>query len=370
MKSISHLARQLTNGRRFTIPSCRFALAFVGAFCSLYAFVIASIGTSDHQAALRLDNVRHRDRMFNHVHQLLQTSGCTSAYIDVGSNIGVQMRKLYEPWKYAGKDPNMKELAAKFGLLEEPTAEESAAGVVKGQAFWNSTSPVLPIFDDLFGKAPRCHVCAIGIEPNPKHTTRLVQLENELRTVGAPVLWLNETAAGVSNGFATLDLSAGGGMGVNDVGMSVTSLAGSPVSTSRLLARHLEDNTMHDIFVIDLAELIQYVQTLLETNLKMSASHKGNGKPTIVMKLDVEGGEYELLPHLLSHKALCPLNLIFLEWHNTHTRAREQKDLLKLLQDNTSVKGCRPVVSSIDDETFLYDGQPFPASNVCKDRGV
>uniref|UniRef100_A0A7S0PW17 Uncharacterized protein n=1 Tax=Micromonas pusilla TaxID=38833 RepID=A0A7S0PW17_MICPS len=57
----------------------------------------------------KLDHVRHQDRVLNkHVHQLLKTYGCTSAYIDVGSNIGVQMRKLYEPWKYAGKDPNMK----------------------------------------------------------------------------------------------------------------------------------------------------------------------------------------------------------------------------------------------------------------------
>ena len=360
MKTYSHLARQYINVGRFAVPSCRVALTFVAVCCSLYALVITCNGSNDHQAPLKLDYVRPRVRAFDQVYQLLQTSGCTGAYIDVGSNIGVQIRKLYEPWKYTGKDPNMQELAAKFGLLEEPTAEESAAGVVKGQAFWNSTSPVLPIFDDLFGKAPRCHVCAIGIEPNPRHTSRLIQLQSELRAVGVPVLWLNETAAGVSNGFATLDLSAGGGMGVNDVGMSVKSLTGSPVST-----RNLENNKMRDVFVIDLAELILYVQTLLETNLKVSASHKGNRKPTMVMKLDVEGGEYELLPHLLSHEALCPLDLIFLEWHNTQTRAREQNKLLKMLKDKTSVKGCRPIVSSIDDETFLFDGQPFPASNLC-----
>jgi transposase len=50
-------------------------------------------------------------------------------YIDVGSNIGVQIRKLYEPRKYKGIDPNMKDLAATFGLVEEPTETERMAGL-------------------------------------------------------------------------------------------------------------------------------------------------------------------------------------------------------------------------------------------------
>jgi hypothetical protein len=37
----------------------------------------------------------------------------------------------------------------------------------------------------------------------------------------------------------------------------------------------------------------------------------------IVMKIDTEGAEYVLLPHLLSRGVLCAANLIFLEWHPT-----------------------------------------------------
>jgi len=88
------------------------------------------------------------------IRDFMQLHKCTGAYLDVGSNIGVQIRKLYEPHKYAGKDPHMKALAARFGLLNEPTVAELEAGVVTGPAFWNTTSEVLPIFEHYFGGAP------------------------------------------------------------------------------------------------------------------------------------------------------------------------------------------------------------------------
>lgn len=301
--------------------------------------------------------------VFKQIRHLLLTSRCSKAYLDVGSNIGVQIRKLYEPSKYAGKDPHMQALAAKFDLLDEPTEKERRAGVVKGQAFWNTTSPILPIFDDFFGKAPRCQVCAIGVEPNPKHTLRLMQLQKDLRKAGAPVLWLVERAAGISNGFASLDLSAGGGIEVNDVGLSVIPRHGSQWSWRNSLKR-LKSNT-HEVITIDLAELILVVRAALEENIAFSSTKLERTKPTMMMKLDIEGGEYELIPHLLSRKALCPLDLIFLEWHNTEARAREQDELLKLMGDNLSEKKCSPVVSAVDDETFLFDGKPVPDSSIC-----
>ena len=64
---------------------------------------------------------------------------CDALYLDVGSNIGVQVRKLFEPQKY----PN---------------------------------SPSVKLFDSFFGKS-RKDVCAIGFEPNPKHITTLKNLQ-------------------------------------------------------------------------------------------------------------------------------------------------------------------------------------------------
>jgi hypothetical protein len=45
------------------------------------------------------------------IRALIEEYQCHSAYIDVGSNIGVQIRKLYEPSLYVGVDPRMKRFA-------------------------------------------------------------------------------------------------------------------------------------------------------------------------------------------------------------------------------------------------------------------
>ena len=64
--------------------------------------------------------------------------GCFHVYIDVGSNIGIQVRKLYESHLY-------------------PKAK------------------VKQIFEHFFGSPDRRNetVCAIGFEPNPNHTQYL-----------------------------------------------------------------------------------------------------------------------------------------------------------------------------------------------------
>jgi hypothetical protein len=65
--------------------------------------------------------------------------GCEHVYLDLGSNIGVQVRKLFEPEAY-------------------PEA------------------PLRRIFEEMFGpEGPQrsARVCAFGFEPNPRLTTRL-----------------------------------------------------------------------------------------------------------------------------------------------------------------------------------------------------
>ena len=93
---------------------------------------------------------------------LFATFNCSHLYLDVGSNIGVQIRKLFEPHKYLD-------------------------------------APVEKVFERSFGEPPRCNVCAIGMEPNPRHAGRLSELEAKLQRQGAPVAMLN-MAAGTYNG--------------------------------------------------------------------------------------------------------------------------------------------------------------------------
>merc|ERR550539_841072 len=61
--------------------------------------------------------------------------GCTFVYLDMGTNIGVQIRKLYEPDLFPG-------------------------------------APIIPLFDKYFGKIEErdfSEICSVGWEPNPSH---------------------------------------------------------------------------------------------------------------------------------------------------------------------------------------------------------
>lgn len=77
--------------------------------------------------------------------------GCTHVYLDVGTNIGVQLRKLFEPRYY-------------------PFA------------------PVLEQFDQYFGSNRMTRrgptLCAFGFEANPLHSAWLSTLESAYRRAG------------------------------------------------------------------------------------------------------------------------------------------------------------------------------------------
>lgn len=68
-------------------------------------------------------------------------------YLDVGTNLGVQIRKLYEPQLY----PNAK---------------------------------VLALFDKYFPIGIRNSVCTFGFEPNPLHRSKLAQLSKRYNAQG------------------------------------------------------------------------------------------------------------------------------------------------------------------------------------------
>ena len=92
---------------------------------------------------------------------------CSRFYIDLGTSIGVQVRKLFEPARYPG-----------------------AATTAK--------------FDQIFGTR-RGHVCAIGFEPNPLHWQRLRRLETEMMSAGNWTFRYVSAAAGVGEGLMGFD---------------------------------------------------------------------------------------------------------------------------------------------------------------------
>lgn len=84
---------------------------------------------------------------------------CEKVYLDLGTNIGVQIRKLFEPLQYDGPRDGRRELS----------------------------NHAEPFFASAFGEPgsdDRNRACAIGMEPNPGFATRLDALERSYREQG------------------------------------------------------------------------------------------------------------------------------------------------------------------------------------------
>ena len=280
------------------------------------------------------------------VDELFRSYRCRSVYLDVGSNIGVQIRKLYEPEKY-------------------PAA------------------PALRIFDDVFGR-DRCDVCTIGIEPNPHHTARLTDLERRYRATGLPVLVL---IAAASDAESRTQLALEDRDHVN-----TAEDTGATTVASWQGARAYSSISVVDVRTLDLAALIYRVHRHLQ---ELHGRERGTSR--ILMKLDVEGSEYSILPHLVLTQTLCLVDRAFLEWHPSNyapsavATAAARRHLIEreagvaavgtmmravngaiheILLGARNKFDCRLQSTFLDDEEYLWDGQPWPNTTICSTRAA
>eukprot|EP00798_Chlamydomonas_sp_ICE-L_P003238 gene3237-13260_t len=112
------------------------------------------------------------------VHHKL-ADGCRHVYVDMGTNVGHQIRKLYQP-----------------ELYRQPSATDA-------------------LFTRYFGKN-RPGVCVFGFEPNPTHAPRLKRLETAMNSEGWRVKIFTGVAVGIKEENVTfikdhrwpIDLSA------------------------------------------------------------------------------------------------------------------------------------------------------------------
>ena len=101
--------------------------------------------------------------------------GCYHVYLDVDSNIGIQVRKLFEPERY----PKAKILSIydeTFGNIDHRKKENHKKGK---------------------------RICVVGFEPNPQHTKYLKNLEASYISCGFRVKFYTEAAVSGFNGKAT-----------------------------------------------------------------------------------------------------------------------------------------------------------------------
>ena len=206
--------------------------------------------------------------------------GCYHVYIDVGTNIGVQIRKLFEPEKY-------------------PKAY------------------VHPIFDSKFGNITERlkftpdggnTVCAVGFEPNPHHTSYLKEVESSYSKCGWRVKIMTETAASDKNGRTTFysdesykNMEWGGGV--------------LPPHINSIAVEQKDNTAMQDFTNVALVRLSDFLKHTVATRKLPFVPPSNSISPNVVMKMDIEGSEVDVIPDLLFTGGLQFINNIVVEWH-------------------------------------------------------
>lgn len=243
---------------------------------------------------------------------------CHKVYLDMGTNIGTQIRKLYQPEYYGD-------------------------------------APILPYYDNWFGKDDRRKVCAIGIEANGIHTAPLLVFQETYQQAGYPTIIFTNTAAATYDGNVTFYLDSRSGGDRHQWGAS-TSRTPDTQNGSATVALAMDINSF--LHKISHAWHSWYSKT-----------HRNPGKLFTASKCDVEGSEFSLLPYLLRHGSLCLINAMYTEWH-PHTNPFHFKFkadyIKKLLVDAVDPvfndTSCRVNIVDLDDETYFgaTDDTPFP----------
>lgn len=233
--------------------------------------------------------------------------GCSKIFLDVGSNRGTHVRKLFEPDKYPGC-PYSSKFDEGFGVDRNRPSSETG-------------------------------ICAFGFEANPRWTSRLQQIEETYKDNGWRAKWFAPSAVGNTTKDIEFWLNDKPGSGDSDWGFSEVKLH--------------DYSTSVKVHQFDLSE---FMDTL---NKYASPGYR-------LMKMDIESAEFNTLPKFLDRNLFCKdvLNKLTIEWHVQWLPPEKQewgKNMMDKINSPTKC-GTRPStdVEAFDDESFLNDGMPLP----------
>ena len=193
---------------------------------------------------------KRNQSLFYHISQPKLLDGCRYVYIDMGTNIGIQIRKLYEPHLY----PN---------------------------------APVLPLFQEMFGNSSN-EVCSVGFEANPLHDSYLKEFEAYCLKRGWRVKIFTSTAVSVTDGNVTFFIHPGDEKN-NQWGASLE--AGGKTA---------------NVTVPSINIVAWMKKTVLNRKLP-----PGLLPSKVMMKTDIEGHDQAVLANLLLSSLYCSIDLIY-----------------------------------------------------------
>ncbi|KAH3724904.1 hypothetical protein DPMN_050731 [Dreissena polymorpha] len=224
---------------------------------------------------------------------------CRFVFLDLGSNKGVQVRKVYEPWLYP-------------------------------------KTPFLKYFDDYFGPISRTYrrqdVCSFGFEANPRHFTRLKHIEKSYINKGLSVSFENFAVSNRTRDTVTVysetNFELDWGAGILDT-----------------VINNKKNMTKYEVPTMDLAEFIR-------TSIQPLRPEK------VLMKMDIEGSEFIVLPHLHENGLLCYniITAMAIELHDWAKTSFNFSLTIPSLKGLLQAQACKPtLIMDLDDETYNND---------------
>ena len=304
---------------RFNVIKLALVVIAVFAVASIAALSSLLLGTNEIPSS-KIDKSDHSAQSSSITPKL--ADDCYHIFMDVGANIGVHNRFLFEPHLYP-KSQSRRHFQTKLGAN----------------------------FDNR-------DICAFAFEPNPVHGPRWEKLSQAYQAMGWRLYIMN---AGVSDTNGTLAFYHVDKKGAN----SEWGFTASPNAK--------QHGPAEVVPIIRLADFIrQHIQ-----GRKLPAAIYGGPyeKPKVLMKMDIEGMEYAVLPDLVVSGALCEtVDCITYEFHPGNSQIPGEN--LSLTDGMAAKARVWPIIQSVqmnpncitqflalDDESYLHDGMPFPKSN-------
>jgi len=272
--------------------------------------------------------------------------GCLHVFVDLGSNRGLQIRKLYESHLF-------------------PLA------------------PILPLYEKYFG-APETRnlqeLCTVAFEPNPQHTEHLQSLAANYSTCGIRVVAFTET--GVSEKDAVGNFAADLTFMEMDI---VHGMTARFLPTEQTLDNLKETHALggSEVMPIKMMRLAKFITDVVaKRKLPLSARVT---KPRVVVKCDIEGGELGVVTDMVVTGAMEVVDNLHMEWHGVQgpgfIRTGDEAEMIdKLAEAVTTLSKVtmelgmegKVLVEEQDDETYsglavyqLFGDYSLLPSQVC-----
>ena len=262
--------------------------------------------------------------------------GCYHVYLDVGTNIGIQIRKLFEPSLY--KNAKIHQVFNKYFNRNV-----------------NNLTSSLP------------YICAVGFEPNPNHENTLKELNGAYDKCNWRVIILTKTAVSDQDGTSEF---------FSDHDFKNLEWGGTIIDPSKKLYGQVnaEQTSNDEIKPITLLRLSKFINEIVGTRTIPDYFNQNElGKPSVIMKLDIEGSEVEVVEDLIMQGSLQHLDVMMVEFHTWMAKDKERKKASKILQEIITKIGILSDILTterdnkhglkvlpLDDESFYLSNLPLP----------